>query len=226
MNKIMKAFGLVSMGLGVVVGGQARGASAAEGESAPAFVWVQPGVSTFWHTATNRVLTVPVVFPEGASVATLSVRGDKFSANYEVQKVGACTDCTITLPEVKSQFDEDVFALELRFDDEAGTVQNARLGLVRSAAAGNECETRCLAPSDSRKWSKTAGRAVLWVPHDMTSLTVDGKDFDPQLKGDQGWCALTGLSAGQNAQVEMTADGESYSALLRGGPCGLFIVVQ
>ena len=226
MNKIMKAFGLVSMGLGVVVGGQARGASAAEGESAPAFVWVQPGVSTFWHTATNRVLTVPVVFPEGARVATLSVRGDKFSANYEVQKVGACTDCTITLPEVKSQFDEDVFALELRFDDEAGTVQNARLGLVRSATAGNECVTRCFAPADSRKWSKTVGRAVLWVPYGMTSLTVDGESFDPQLNGDQGWCALTGLTLDHVTQVELVAGGETYSSGLRGGPGGLFIVVR
>lgn len=224
MSKLLLALGLASLGFGAVA--EEQGVNAAMGESAPAFVWVQPEVSTFWHTATNHVLTVPVVFPEGASVATLSVCGDKFSANYEVQKAGVCTDCTISLPEVKSQFDEDVFVLELRFDDEAGTVRNARLGLVRSGVSGNEGETRCLAPVNSRKWSKTAGCAVFWVPYDMTSLTVDGEDFDPQLNGDQGWCALTGLTLDHLARVEMVAGGETYSTDLRGGPGGLFIVVQ
>ena len=226
MNKLVLTLGLVSLGCGAFADDPGQGANDAEGESKAAFVWIEPGRSTFWHTATNHVLTVPIVFPSGANKATLAIRGDRYAADREVEKTDDVVDCTITLPEPKSQLDEDVYALELSFDDAAETVQKARLGLVRSAKAGNECVTRCLVPATGHKWSKTAGRAVLWVPYGMTSLTVNDEDFNPQLGGNQGWCVVTGLEVGQTTEVTMVADGETYSSSLRGGPCGLFIVVK
>ena len=226
MKKLLLTISLVSLGFGAGADNQVQGAIAAEGESKSAFVWVQPGMSTFWHTATNHVMTVPIVFPEGATMATLSIRGDRYSVDREIQRTGNVVDCAITLPEPKSQLDEDVYVLELTFDDPSETVRRARLGLIRSAMTGGEGVTRCLVPAEGHRWGKTAGRAVLWVPYDMTSLTVNGEDFDPQLDGDQGWCVLTGLKVGETAQVEMVVDGETYSSSLRGGPCGLFIVVE
>ena len=37
---------------------------------------------SFWHTATNGTLTVPVCFKDGATSATLTVRGSKYLHVY------------------------------------------------------------------------------------------------------------------------------------------------
>ena len=48
----------------------------AELTSEPTFVSLRPETSSFWHTATNNVMTLPIDNPVGANSASLSVMGD------------------------------------------------------------------------------------------------------------------------------------------------------
>lgn len=53
--------------------------------SDPAFVHLTPETSSFWHTATNATLTVPIDFPFGATSGTMRIcRSGYFSSqnNY------------------------------------------------------------------------------------------------------------------------------------------------
>ena len=47
--------------------------AATEAESNTAFIFLDNGESTFWHTATNATLALPIDFPIGASSATLTI---------------------------------------------------------------------------------------------------------------------------------------------------------
>ena len=50
--------------------------------SDPAFVFLKPETSSFWRTATNSVVTLPVKYPEGATSADLTVNGVGYSRMY------------------------------------------------------------------------------------------------------------------------------------------------
>ena len=69
---------------------------ATEIETDPCCVFLRPEVSSFWRTATNNVVTLPVRFPEGANSATLTVTGASYSCTYENVPAG---DFNLTLPE-------------------------------------------------------------------------------------------------------------------------------
>jgi len=46
--------------------------------SEPTFVFLRPETSSFWNTATNNTMTVPIDFPSGATSASLAVSGVGF----------------------------------------------------------------------------------------------------------------------------------------------------
>lgn len=194
---------------------------ATEVESEPTFVFLRPETSSFWHTATNNVMTVPVDFPSGATSATLAITGYKYAQSYP-----GITDksFTFTLPPAESPETENVYDLTLRFNDDAATVRTAKLGLVTSFAAGSEAVTSVIAPSEGNVW-KAKGRAVLPIPCGTTSFTVDGVSTDTGLAGAQGWYALP-LKSGGTTALSLTANGIDYSASFFGQPGGLFIIIR
>ena len=162
--------------------------AAAETEvmSGGAFIFLNPKTSSYWHTATNATLALPVEFPAGVSSATLTVSGLRFSATY----AGITTSSFIlTLPPATSTATENVYDLALDFGN--GVVRTAKLGLIRGYDASTVALTRCLAPKEQRKWGWVKGRrAVFPIPYGMTSFTVGGVVTDTGLGGDQGWFAL------------------------------------
>ena len=206
--------------------------SASELTSEPTLVFMRPETSSFWNTATNNTMTVPVDFPSGATTATLTVSGVGYAATYADIRKGAGsfgTDSfTFALPAADSPQTENVYDLTLTFND--GTVRRAKLGLIEGLSPNAEGTTRCLAPANGHVWNKVkGGRAVLPIPHGTTSfsVTVNGetRTEDTGLNGAQGWYAL-GLHGGDVASLSMIANGLPYSASLLGLRDGFVVVFQ
>ena len=194
---------------------------ATELTSEPTFVFLRPETSSFWNTATNNTMTVPIDYPVGATKATLAVTGLGYSEEYP-NLTG--DSFTFTLPSATSPETENVYDLTLTFDD--GTVRTAKLGLVQGLSPDSEGTTRCLAPAGSKVWNKVKGRAVLPIPYGMTSFKVNGEDVDPELKGAQGWYALGRIDPNESVSLEMEADGAKYVANLLGGGAGLMLIFR
>ena len=170
--------------------------------SETALVFLCPETSSFWRTATNNVVTLPVEFPEGASSATLAVTAPGYSAQYAIASAG---DFTLTLPSATSPTTENVYDLALTFDDAASTTRTAKLGVIDSVIPPNSGETRCIAPATDRKWGWVRGRVVIPVPYGITSFTIDGAEAVTGLDGAQGWYPLL-LKGGQSAALNLDND--------------------
>ena len=168
---------------------------------------------SFWHTATNSTITVPLDFKDGATSATLTVRGSKYVRVYEGITTG---EFTFSLPSAGDVAHEDVYSLSLVFDN--GTEMSARLGLPYGIGPGAEGSTRCIAESSVR-WPKTYGNGLVPVPADTTSITVDGSpvtDETPGFTGAQGWLALGEVERGATIDVALSAGGQTTERTLIG----------
>ena len=64
----------------------------ADGKSNRAVVMLRPGEFSFWNTATNKVLTVPVDMPPLATAGTLTVCGTGYSHEEPVVEPGDTTE--------------------------------------------------------------------------------------------------------------------------------------
>ena len=187
-------------------------ASANAGDtSSPAFVFLRPETSSFWHTATNGTISLPVDFPDGATRATLSVKGLGYFAVYDNVPEGLFD---LTLPAATSPDTENVYDLELAFD--GVVVRRAKLGLVQGRSVDDQGATRCIAPMDGVSWRRVKRRAVLPIPYGTTSFAINGEAVDTGLGGDQGWYALGPLGAQEKAECEMETAGVLFSATLYG----------
>ena len=191
-------------------------------ESEPTFVFLRPETSSFWNTATNNTMTVPIDYPAGATKkASLEVSGLGYSKSYE-NLIG--DSFTFTLPPATSPETENVYDLTLTFDD--GTVRTAKLGLVQGLSPDSEGTTRCLAPSGSRVWNKVKGQAVLPSPYGMKTLKINGVDTDAGLDGAQGWYALGKIEPNETVKLSGVAGGVEYAASLLGGGAGLMLLFR
>ncbi len=175
-------------------------------------IFVTPEKSILWSTATNNVVSLPIVFPDGASSATLSVTGLGYEASYEIATPG---DFVLTLPAASSPETENVYELSLSFDDAAATTRTARVGVVDGIQPENHGETRCMSPVTSPKWGRVKGRAVFPIPYGVTSFTVDGAEAVTGLDGAWGWYALY-LRGGETADLNL--DNGAAMATLYGVP--------
>ena len=102
---------------------------AASDRSNQEVAFLNADATSFWRTATNRVIKVPVDMPVLATSAKLTVCGVKYVREYSIASSG---DFEIELPAADSIYSENVYDLTLAFND--GTVQRAKLGLVQVQA--------------------------------------------------------------------------------------------
>ena len=95
-------------------------------ESEETFVFLRPETSSFWNTATNSTMSLPIDYPNGATKATLEVKGVGYDKTYSDITADSYE---IELPVPDSPQTENVYDLKLTFDD--GTVRTAKLGLIQ-----------------------------------------------------------------------------------------------
>ena len=193
---------------------------AAEKSSSGTFVFLRPETSSFWHTATNSTMSVPVDFPKGAVSARLEVSAPGYEKSYEIEESGMFE---FSLPAAATPRDENVYDLTLVFND--NTERHARLALVQGLAAGAAGSTRCLAPDHGRRWSKVNNRAVMPVPYGVYDIFVNGSGKDTGLGGAQGWYALE-LGSGESADVSLISGESSDAVSLLGAYDGLKIIAK
>ena len=171
--------------------------AAAEATSDCAFIYVDTAESSFWRTATNNVVSIPVEYPAGVESATLSVSGAGYSEIYEDVPEGLFK---LTLPEATSPETENVYDLTLTFSDNSSLT--ARFGVIAGVAADASGTTRCISSMSAAKWGKVkADRAVLPVPYGTTSLTVNGATAE--LDGAQGWYLLSPVDVGSGYALSL-----------------------
>ena len=145
-------------------------APAAKLSSEPTFVFLRPETSSFWNTATNSTMTLPIDYPNGATKATLTVNGVGYNRVYP--DIAAPQDSIeIDLPVPDSPKTENVYELTLTFNNGAPS-RTAKLGLIQGLDSGAKGSTRCIAPAQGKVWSTATGRAVLPIPYGTTSFTV------------------------------------------------------
>ena len=185
-------------------------------------VFLRPQESSFWRTATNAVISLPVSMPPLASSATLTVRGVDYLREYDINASG---DYELRLPPVDSFNAENVYELMLRFND--GTVQSAKIGHVQSYSAegGEGAFTRVLSPVGDAKWNVVKKRAVMPVMYGATSFRVNGIETDTGLDGAQGWYALK-AATDVSALLEVAVGGSVSSASLLGRGPGCFVILR
>ena len=188
-------------------------------------VYLKPEMSSFWHTATNRTIDLPVDFPASATKATLTITG-AFGYTQTVSDI-ITHSVTVTLPAADHSIDkpatEDVFDFSLSFND--GTVRTARLGLISGLGAEGEGATRCIAPATDRRWAKVNGSVAIPIPYGMKTFEIGGVSTNTWLNGAQGWFPLK-LRGRTEAVVTGLVGEEVYSATLIGVAPGLSVIVR
>lgn len=199
--------------------------SRAFGTSNGTLVYLKPEMSSFWHTATNRTIDLPVDFPSSAAKATLTVTG-AFGYTQEISDI-TTPSVSVTLPAAVHSADapatEDVFDFTLSFDD--GTVRSARLGLISGLGADGEGTTRCLAPATDRRWAKVNGSVAIPIPYGMKTFEIGGVSTNTGLNGAQGWFPLK-LRGRTEAALTGIAGEIVYSATLIGVAPGFSVIVR
>jgi hypothetical protein len=207
---LMKFFGLF---LAFLCGFPLHAADAVTAVSEKSFIFIRPEKSSHWQTSKGGAVSLPVLFPDGATKATLSVSGAGYSARYDNI---TSDEFELILPEAVSSATENVYDLELKFDDE--TVRTARIGVIQGLCSGAQGATQCRA-GRSRSWGRVADRyAVVPVPYGTTSLTIDGRPEDAGLDGAQGWFVLDRLKIGKSSPVVLSAGDDVFETCLWGVP--------
>ena len=194
--------------------------------SEPTFVFLRPETSSFWNTATNNTMTLPIDYPGGATKATLTVSGVGYRTQTYPNLTGDSFELELPVPD--SPQNENVYDLTLTFDD--GTVRTAKLGLIQGLSPDSEGSTRCLAPAEGSVWSTIKKRAVMPIPCGTESFTmsVNGgtwTEVDTGLNGAQGWYAIK-PKTGDTVSLSLMADGIGYAATLQGQGDGCFLILK
>ena len=191
--------------------------------SEPTVVFVRPQTSSFWNTATNSTVTLPIYYPSGASSATLTVNGDCYSRTYP-GITGTSFD--LHLPEPNAPELENVYDLALVFDN--GKVCNAKLGLIQGIETNGSGFTRCIAPANDRAWNSMRKRAVFPIPYGTTqfSVTVNNQQRvnETDLDGSQGWYVLGDINRRDEVSLSLTTMGTDNLVDLVGRGNGYFIL--
>lgn len=195
--------------------------------SEPTFVFLRPETSSFWNTATNSTMTIPIDYPSGATKATLTVNGVDYRKVYP-DLTGDSIE--IDLPAPDSPKTENVYELSLTFDNGA-TPRTAKLGLIQGLDTGAKGSTRCIAPASGKVWEAAKYRAVLPIPYGTETFSVklnggEWRNVDTGLNGAQGWYALSPIAKGDSVSLSYIANGVSHFASLLGGGDGFFVILK
>ena len=188
------------------------------------FLYVNPEKSSFWVTATNSTIKLPIDYPPGVSSAKLEVKGIGYSKVYD-DITGSFFE--LQLPEAESAQTENVYELALSFG--GGIVRTAKIGLISGVAPGAEGSTRCITSSGAMNWNKIKYRAVVPVPYGTTLFTCSLDGAAPvtnRLSGAQGWHAVGKVARNDGVQLSVTTKDGDITADMLGWGDGLFFKLK
>ena len=151
--------------------------------SSPVPVTRCPERSFLYRTAPSGEFDLRWVKPQGATSATLTVTGSRYSRTYE-NLTG--DSLRMSLPSSPSAANEDVYELVLAFDDTS--VLRTTLGSV--ATVGSSSAVAYAWDDSSFKWRRMERPAVLPIPFGVERFVVDGVETDTMLGGYAGWCCF------------------------------------
>jgi hypothetical protein len=168
--------------------------------------------SSFWRTATNNVVTLPIDYPDFAKSAKLIVEGNGYSRTIENVPEG---DYVLELPAATDPGTENVYNLTLAFSD--GTERKCSFAVIEGAGVGDSGSGRLLLPKGAGRWQKVDMRAVMPVPFGTKAVMLGDEELENPLDGAQGWLAFGPLAAGIGVDAAITLEsGEVLSADLLG----------
>ena len=180
-------------------------------------LFMRSKLNILWRTSPGTTFDVPVVLPPDASSATLTVTGRGYSRTYS-NLFGGWQE--VTLPAATSDETENVFDLTLAFDDPAATVQTVKLGHVASAASDGDA-TAGVRVAGNRNWRRVDECAVVRIPENAGTFTINGETADTGLGDAAGWYLLRVLS-GQRYSLALGSD----IAEVFGAPAGFLIIFR
>ena len=185
-------------------------------------VFMLPPSNRLWRTAPSDCFEVPVFLPAGASSAMLVVTGNGYRREYAGLADGMFP---LSLPAADSADAENVYELELTFNDSAATTRHATLAVVRGASSSGMAEAD-VRTAGSYKWSDVASKAVLAIPSGVDAMSVNGQAVDASLWQSPGWFLLAS-QVGSTYDVSLTAGGNPLAeAILRGVLAGFSIIFR
>lgn len=185
-------------------------------------VFMPPTANILWRTAPSATFEVPVFLPYGASSATLVVTGDRYRREYTGLADGMFP---LSLPAADSAEAENVYDLELTFNDRAATTHHARLAVVQGASTGGTADAE-VRVAGSHKWPNVAAKAVLPIPSGADALSLNGQAVDGDRWESPGWFLLS-ARAGNAYDVLLSSGGSSLSeAILQGVASGFTLIFR
>lgn len=185
-------------------------------------VFMLPAANRLWRTAPSDCFEVPVFMPAGASSATLVVTGNGYRREYAGLADGMFP---LSLPAADSAETENVYDLELTFNDSAATTRHATLAVVRGASASGMAEAE-VRTAGSHKWPDVAAKAVLAIPSGVDAISVNDQAVGASLWQSPGWFLLA-TQVGSTYDVALTAGGDPLAeAILRGVLSGFSIIFR
>ena len=181
-----------------------------------------PVAGVLWNTAPSDRFEVPVMLPRGATSASLIVTGNGYRREYAEIGDGMFP---LSLPPADSPGAENIYDLELVFDDEAATVRRARLAVCQGAAYGGSAQAD-VRTAGTTAWRKISQKALLPVWEGVDAVSVDGVPADESLWTSPGYFQLF-VKAGTTYGLALESGGAAVAeATVKGSLDSLIIIVR
>ena len=206
--------------VGLAISAHSFGASVT---STPFAVWLKPEESLQWKTVMSASKPVALEWPTGAASARLTV-----TANGEVVGSATISDTTATeaavLPaSLPGEYgSERILVVTVEYldgGDSTISTETARLGYVTGTGAN---VTRIIPEGSGNEWRTVEKYAVVPIPEDTVSLTVDSaaQAFDAP-----GWWEWRNIRPG-NHTLALETDSGNFLATLKAQGNGFMLIFK
>lgn len=214
MRKLLLVAGVIS------AFAQAFGASAT---SVTSVVWTKPDESLQWKTVMSTSAPVVLCWPKDAASAQLTIEADGAVVAQTNITDTAAREVLVIPPTLPAEYSaERVLVVSIEYRDSGNTIlesASVRLGWV-TGVEGNG--TRVVTVASGKEWRDVDKYAVLPIPEETSSFSVDSEvpDYDAP-----GWWEWRCIRPGAH-ELALTSGGEDFLASLMGKGGGLAIIVR
>ena len=195
----------------------------AEASSTPSAVWVKPEESLQWKTVMSAGKPVALDWPTGAVSARLTVTADGAVVGSATISDTTATEASVLPSSLPGEYgSERILVVTVEYLDGGDSIissDSARLGWVTGIG---ENVTRLIPAGSGNEWNTVEKYAVVSIPEDTVSLSVDSaaQTFDAP-----GWWEWRNIRPG-NHTLALESDSGDFFAELRAPGLGFTIMVR